>query len=107
MVKKIFTGAIAAAITVTSVLTVSPTATSKSRTNTDMDLGQNEIEYDLEATNSLGKYFKKISEGTEAEASLKNLSNNSDLIFEMNSLDYNAETGVLYFVEELNNQIKK
>ena len=95
MVKKIFTGAIAAAITVTSVLTVSPTATSKSRTNTDMDLGQNEIEYDLEATNSLGKYFKKISEGTEAEASLKNLSNNSDLIFEINSLDYNAETGVV------------
>ena len=96
MIKKIVSGTLSALLVLTSVLSadVSRSAVAGEK-NSDPQFASPDVDYDLQGSNSLGKYLKKMADDNNADPNLGLLSNKKSNCFEMNSLDFDADTGTI------------
>ena len=99
MIKKLITGAIAAAITATSVLaggfsTTPPSSKNSAHTQSN-DVNN---DYDLRATNSLGKYITQASRENNINPDLKLMSDSKKDSFNVTNLTFDAESGLIHAV---------
>ncbi len=99
MIKKLITGAIAAAITATSVLaggfsTTPPSSKNSAHTQSN-DVNN---DYDLRATNSLGKYITQASHENNINPDLKLMSDSKKDSFNVTNLTFDAESGLIHAV---------
>jgi len=96
MIKKIITSALTAIITITSVMTGNfSTAQNGIDSLSETQFNDKQIDYELKATNSLGKYITKSSEENDINPDLKLLADIENDTFSVTNLGFDAESGML------------
>ena len=95
MFKKLISGALSAAIIVTSAASSNFFGTADISKKTSPNSDPCNIDYDLQATNSLGKYLKSMADKNNNDLNPEKMSNKTDSSFAMNSLDFKIDTGMI------------
>ena len=96
MIKKIIASVLTAIITVTSVMTGNiSTAQNDIDPSAETHFNDKQSDYELKATNSLGKYITKSSEENDINPDLKLLADSENDTFSVTNLGFDADRGIL------------